>query len=201
MEELFNINLKKTSLFSKEDEIHREKNLKLFLESGFPNKKDENWKFTDLNSIIKKNFKNISNDYNFNFEKKKIQLINDFEHNSIILVNGLYKSSDTRFEEKEKIKIQSLKSVEDVNDNSNNNLYFLNKALSLGGFYLEIQENYKCKKPFIVYNYFTSNLDNKIINNTNKIKLNQNSKLTLLEYNMEEKNKFIKNTFENENKR
>ena len=54
MEELFNINLKKTSLFSKEDEIHREKNLKLFLESGFPNKKDENWKFTDLNSIIKK---------------------------------------------------------------------------------------------------------------------------------------------------
>ena len=29
MEELFNINLKKTSLFSKEDETHREKNLKL----------------------------------------------------------------------------------------------------------------------------------------------------------------------------
>ena len=56
MEELFNINLKKTSLFSKEDKTHRDKNLKLFLESGFPNKKDENWKFTDLNSIIKKKF-------------------------------------------------------------------------------------------------------------------------------------------------
>ena len=54
MEELFNIDLKKTSLLSKEDETNREKNLKLFLESGFPNKKDENWKFTDLNSIIKK---------------------------------------------------------------------------------------------------------------------------------------------------
>ncbi len=197
MEELFNINLKKTSLFSKEDETLRKENLKLFLESGFPNKKDENWKFTDLNSIIKKNFKNISNDYNFNFEKNKIQLIDDFEHNSIILVNGLYKSSDTRFEDKEKIKIQSFKSIEDVNDNSNNNLYLLNKALSLGGFYLEIQENYKCKKPFMIYNYFTSNLDNKIINNSNKIKINQNSELTLLEYNIDEKNKFIKNTFEN----
>ena len=138
MEELFNIDLKKTSLLSKEDETNREKNLKLFLESGFPNKKDENWKFTDLNSIIKNNFINISNDYNFNFEKNKIQLINDFEHNSIILVNGSYKSNDTRFEEKGKIKIQSLKSVEEVKDNSNNNLYFLNKALSLGGFYLEI---------------------------------------------------------------
>ena len=84
MEELFNIDLKKTSLLSKEDETNREKNLKLFLESGFPNKKDENWKFTDMNSIIKNNFNNISNDYNFNFEKDKIQLINDFEHNFII---------------------------------------------------------------------------------------------------------------------
>ena len=120
MEELFNIDLKKTSLLSKEDETNREKNLKLFLESGFPNKKDENWKFTDMNSIIKNNFNNISNDYNFNFEKNKIQLINDFEHNFIILVNGSYKSNDTRFEEKGKIKIQSLKSVEEVKDNTNN---------------------------------------------------------------------------------
>ena len=197
MKELFNIDLKKTSFFQKKDETNRENNLKLFLESGFPNKKDENWKFTDLNSIIKNNFNNISNDYNFNFEKNKIQLINDFEHNSIILVNGSYKSSDTRFEEKGKIKIESLNSIEEINDNSNNNLYFLNKALSLGGFYLEIQENYKCKKPFIIYNYFNSNLDNKIINNSNKIKLNQDSELTLLEYNIDEKNKFIKNTFEN----
>ena len=106
MEELFNIDLKKTSLFSKKNDTKREKHLKLFLESGFPNKKDENWKFTDLNSIIKNNFKNISNDYNFNFEKNKIRLIKDFEHNSIILVNGSYKSSDTRFEEKGKIIIQ-----------------------------------------------------------------------------------------------
>ena len=48
----------------------------------------------------------------------------------------------------------------------------------------------------IIYNYFTSNLDNKIINNSNKIKLNQKSELTLLEYNLSDKSKFIKNTFE-----
>ena len=87
------------------------------------------------------------------------------------MVNGLFKSSDIKFEEKEKLKIESLKSVEEINCQSNNNLYFLNQALSLGGFYLEIQENYKCKKPIIIYNYFSSNLDNKIINNSNKIKI------------------------------
>ena len=61
---------------------------------------------------------------------------------------------------------------------------------------MEVQKNYKCKKPIVIYNYFTSNLDNKIINNSNKIKLNQNSELTLIEYNIDAKSKFIKNTFE-----
>ena len=61
---------------------------------------------------------------------------------------------------------------------------------------MEIKENYKCKKPIIIYNYHTSNLDNKIINNSNIIKLNKNSKLNLIEYNIGEKNKFIKNTIE-----
>ena len=195
IEQLFNIDLNKTPLSSKKDKTNREKNLKLFFNSGLPNKKDENWKFTDLNFIINSNFKNISNDYRINFDTK-IDPINDFEHNSIVLVNGLYKSSNIKFEEKEKVKIESLKSVEEINCQSNNNLYFLNQALSLGGFYLEVQENYKCKKPFVIYNYFSSNLDNKIINNSNKIKINQNSELTFLEYNISEKSKFIKNTFE-----
>ena len=80
----------------------------------------------------------------------------------------------------------------DFGDKSSNNLHFLNKALSLGGFNLEVQKNYKCKKPIIIYNYFTSDLDNKIINNSNNIKLNQNSELTIIEYNISEKSKFLK---------
>ena len=70
--------------------------------------------------------------------------------------------------------------------------------LNLGTIFLDIkiQKNYKCKKPIIIYNYFTANLNNKIINNSNKIKVRQNSELTLIEYNISEKSKFIKNTFE-----
>ena len=195
MEQLFNINLNKIPISSKKEEINRKKNLELFLDGGFPNRKDENWKFTDLNLIIKKNFKKINNNFDFSFQRK-IDLINEFDHNNIIMVNGLYQSSDLKFEEKEKVKIESLKSLEETNSQSSNNLYCLNKALSIGGFYLEIKDNYKCKRPIVIYNYFTSNLDNKIINNSNKIKLNQNSELNLIEYNINEKSKFIKNTFE-----
>ena len=198
MEQLFNIDFKKVSSFSDKEAIERKKNFKLFLQKGLPNKRDENWKFSDLNFIINKNFKQISNNGEFKFGKK-IELINDFDHNHIILVNGIFKFCDIRFEEKDKIKIKSLRSLGSFKDQSSNNLYNLNKALSLGGFYLEIQKDYKCKKPIIIYNYFTSDLDNKIINNSNQIKLSQNSELTLIEYNITEKSKFIKNTFENIN--
>ena len=195
MEQLFKIDLKTIPTSSKKEAEERKKNFDLFLKSGLPNKKDENWKFTDLNFIIKKNFNKITNNIQFKFEKK-IEYIDDFEHNHILLVNGVFKSSDIKFEDKEKVKIESLNSLEFFDNQSNNNLHFLNKALSLGGFNLEVQKDYKCKKPIIIYNYFTSNLDNQIINNSNKIKLNQNSELTLIEYNIGEKSKFFKNTFE-----
>ena len=195
MEQLFKIDLKTIPTSSKKEAEERKKNFDLFLKSGLPNKKDENWKFTDLNFIIKKNFNKITNNIRFKFEKK-IEYVDHFEHNHILLVNGVFKSCDIKFEDKEKVKIESLNTLEFLNNQSNNNLHFLNKALSLGGFNLEIQKDYKCKKPIIIYNYFTSNLDNQIINNSNKIKLNQNSELTLIEYNIGEKSKFFKNTFE-----
>ena len=195
MEHLFNFDIKKISSSSKKDESDRKKNLQLFLNEGLPNKRDENWKFSDLNSIIKNNFKKITNNDVFNFDKK-IKPINDFEHNYILSVNGVLKSTELKYEEKSKIKIESLTSLKSSNENIRENLFNLNKALTVGGYNLEIKENYKCRKPIIIYNYFTSDLNNKIINNSNKIKLNQNSELTLIEYNIGEKSKFIKNTFE-----
>ena len=198
MDQLFNIDLKKIPVSSDEEALERKKNFELFLETGLPNKKDENWKFSDLNFIISKNFKQISISDDFKFDKK-IGFINDFDHNHITLINGVYKSCDMRFEEKEKVKIESFKSFDNFTNEKGNNLYNLNKALSSGGFSLEVQKDYKCKKPIVIYNYFTSDLDNKIINNSNQIKLSQNSELTLIEYNMSEKSKFFKNTFENIN--
>ena len=198
MDQLFNIDLKKIPVSSDEEALERKKSFELFLETGLPNKKDENWKFSDLNFIISKNFQQISISDDFKFDKK-IGFINDFDHNHITLINGVYKSCDIRFEEKEKVKIESFKSFDNFTNEKGNNLYNLNKALSSGGFSLEVQKDYKCKKPIVIYNYFTSDLDNKIINNSNQIKLSQNSELTLIEYNMSEKSKFFKNTFENIN--
>ena len=69
MEQLFDFKLSKILNSSKKEALEREKNLKLFLKAGLPNKQSENWKFTDLNSIINKNFKNITNNQDFKLEK------------------------------------------------------------------------------------------------------------------------------------
>ena len=61
----------------------------------YRNKKNESWKFSDLNFIIKKNFKKISNNDEFKFDKK-IELIEDFDHNHIVLINGMFKSCDLK---------------------------------------------------------------------------------------------------------
>ena len=50
----------KTSNISKKNIDSKRNHLKKFIESGFPNRKQEDWKFLDISQIIKKNIKNLS---------------------------------------------------------------------------------------------------------------------------------------------
>jgi Fe-S cluster assembly protein SufD len=78
-----------------------------------------------------------------------------------------------------------------------NSLDFLNEALAIDGFYLEIKENYKLKKPLIIYNFFSNDLKDVIISNKNYIKINKGSSVDLIEYTLDDSNNcFIKNTNE-----
>ena len=195
----FEINSKqidKIKNISTEEKDFRNKNLEIFKNSGFPSNRLEDWKFTDFRNIINNNFKeldvlNIPETYN------QINLIKDFEHNYILLVNGSLHSSSFDFEEKSKIKIGSYD--KDTNYQlSNNPLICLNHALADGGFSLNIEDEYKFKKVLVIYNIFTKNIKNKILNNKNKIVLGKNSELHLIEYTVNEsKSKFINNTYEN----
>ena len=107
MLENFKISLKeidKINLINQEDKNYRIKNLEFFNQKGFPTKKEEDWKFSDLREIFSKNFKKIEI-YNTQPEENKFRLINEFEHNYILLINGRLIKSDFKFEDKNKIKI------------------------------------------------------------------------------------------------
>ena len=179
-----------------EEKNFRIKNLEFFKENGFPNKRLEDWKFSDFKDIINRNFekldtKEVSSDID------KIDFLKDFEHNYILLVNGNLHSSNFNYEEKSKIKIKSYDKSIDYKE-SKNPLVYLNHALAENGYSLEIEKNYKFKKVLVIYNFFTKSLKNKILNGKNKIKLNDNAELHVIEYTINEsKSKFINNVYEN----
>ena len=196
MKQSYDFKIEKIKNLSPEEKILRQKNLDLFYKSGFPTKQLEDWKFTDLNLILNKNFDTISNDVNFE-PSNELEIIKNFEHNCIFLTNGKIISTSFDYEEKNQILIKDFNQKETTNLDTGNTLTLLNDALSSGGFSLEIAKNYKLKKPLVVYNYFSKNLKNKILNNKNFIKLNEGSELMLIDYsdgNIE--GNFIKNTID-----
>ena len=192
----YDFNIGKIKDLSSEEKISRQKNLDLFYKSGFPNKQDEDWKFTDLNLILNKNFDIISNEVNYE-SNKELEIIKDFQHNYIFLNNGKIISKNFEYEEKNKILVKDINQKETTNLDLGNSLTLLNNALSSAGFSLEITKNYKLKKPLVVYNSFSKDLKNKILNNRNSIKLNEGSELILIDYNDSgTQNNFFKNTID-----
>ena len=197
MKQNYDFKIDKIKDLTSEEISLRKKNLDLFYQTGFPNKKDEDWKFSDLNSILSNNFNKIANN-DFLPREKEFKIIDEFEHNFISLFNGKLISKDFSYEEKNKILINNFNYKDNLVLDSKNSLYFLNNALATGGFSLEISKNYKLKKPLVVYNNFSNSLKEKIVNYKNSIILNENSELNLINYiNNSSKENFMVNILEN----
>ena len=91
-----------------EKEIQLKKSfLKKFIENGFPNKKQEDWKFLDISQIIKKNIGDLSFFYDYS-QPNKIDtsiFVDGLEHNKIIFINGRIEKIDFNYEDQNKIEI------------------------------------------------------------------------------------------------
>ena len=184
----------------------RIKNFNIFQKKGFPSKKEESWKYTDLKRILYNNLNKLEVPNNKKTSRYNSEwLLKNFQHNQIILVNGDFVSSTFSFEAKDKIKIIPLKTVlkdkkdfekiRDFFNDQKNSLTSLNHALVNDGIFLEIEDNYSFNKPLVIYNFFNKSSENKIINNKCFISLGKNSKLNVLEcYKAEDSIKYFNNT-------
>ena len=145
--------LLKSLNFSKENIEFKRKNFNNFVEKGFPNKREENWKFSDLNQIISKNIKNLSfyNDLSKPNKINKSIFVDSLEHNKLVFVNGRIEKIEFDYEEKNKIEILDDLVIEKANNN-NNSLLFLNNAFASKYFKLIVKKNYSLKKPLVIYN-------------------------------------------------
>ncbi len=68
----------------------RKEFLNKFIKKGFPSKKLESWKFSDLNQIINKNIENLIffNDKIKSYKIDETIYLENLEHNKLVFING-----------------------------------------------------------------------------------------------------------------
>ena len=175
--------ISKSSSISNKDIEFKRKYLNKFIERGFPNKKQENWKFLDVNQIIKKNIGDLSffNDYSIPNNIDTSIFVSGLEHNKIIFINGRIEKIDFNYEDNNKIEISD-EIEKKVLFDSENSLIDLNNAFTNKTFKIVIKENYSLKKPLIIYHTTNKKIKSKSINLRLDFELEQNSSLRLIDF-------------------
>ena len=169
--------------FSKKDIEIKKNYLNKFIESGFPSRKLENWKFLDLKQIIQKNISELSfyNDYSITNKIDTSIFIGGLEHNKIIFINGRIEKIDFDYEDKNQIEIYDDTEVEDKLDNKNS-LIDLNNAFRNKYYKILVKKGYITKKPLIIYHLTNEKMKSKNINLRLDFHLEQNSSLKLIDF-------------------
>ena len=178
----FNNIIRNLNLSQKDTEI-KKFCLDNFIDKGFPNRKNEDWKFSDLNQIIKKNIGELSffSDYTSTNKIDTSIFVDGLEHNKIVFINGRIEKIDFNYERKEQIEI--IDQSETINKfNAKNSLSDLNNAFTNKSFKILVKNGYKLIKPLIIYHTTTSKIWSKNINLKLDFELGKNSSLRVIDY-------------------
>ena len=173
----------KASDLSEGDVNLKKKFLNNFITKGFPSKKLENWKFLDINQIIKKDIGELSffNDYSPLNKLDESVFVKDLEHNKIVFINGKVERINFKYEDQDKIEINESSKLEDKFKNSNS-LIDLNNAFINKIYKILVKKDYSLKKPLIVYHLTNNEIQSKNINIRLQFQLEQNSSLRLIDF-------------------
>ena len=169
--------LNKKNFSSSQKEI-KEKSFNNFIKNGFPNKRLEDWKFSDLKQIITTNFEDI------NFSKKEEQsnidknITVDLEHNKIVFIDGIISKIDFSYEDDQQVVVEQNSDLE--KELSRNSLLNLNTAFVSNYTKILVKSGYQFKKPLILFNYLSNNLNNVGINIRLDIKLEDDASLNII---------------------
>jgi len=169
--------LNKKNFSSSQKEI-KEISFNNFIKNGFPNKRQEDWKFSDLKQIITTNFEDI------NFSKKEEQsnidknFIIEIEHNKIVFIDGIISKIDFSYEDEQQVVVEQNSDLE--KELSRNSLLNLNTAFVSNYTKILVKSGYQFKKPLILFNYLSNNLNNVGINTRLNIKLEDDALLNII---------------------
>ncbi|WP_111307744.1 Fe-S cluster assembly protein SufD [Confluentibacter sediminis] len=167
--------------------------IKIFEEKGFPSKKEEAWKYTSLNSVIKEDytvFPKQENALEFNDVKK--YFIHDIDSYKIVFIDGKYSSylSETTHDGMDICLMSAAMSkpkyhivIENYFNKvaTKDSLPSLNTAFSTEGAYIHIPKNKMVAKPIQIIHFSTGNESAVMLQPRNLIVVDENSHVQIIE--------------------
>lgn len=174
-------------------DLIRNQAIKDFEELGFPNKKDENWKYTSLNSVLKHDYSVFpKKEEAIEYRDIKRYLIHDIDTYDLVFIDGIF-SSHLSQTTHDKIDVCLMSSAlnkdkyRPVIENYFNKvapksgLNSLNTAFSREGAYIHIHKNKLADKPIQIINFATGNESSLLLQPRNLIVVEENSHVQIIE--------------------
>jgi Fe-S cluster assembly protein SufD len=171
----------------------RSEAIKLFEDKGFPSKKEEAWKYTSLNSILKHDYSVFPKKENaIEFSDVKQYFIHDIDSYKIVFIDGKYSShlSQTTHEgmdiclmsaaltkPKYRLVIENYFNKAATKDG----ITSLNTAFSNEGAYIHIPKNKLVEKPIQILYFSTGNESAIMLQPRNLIIVEENSHVQIIE--------------------
>ncbi|SHI41895.1 Fe-S cluster assembly protein SufD [Algibacter luteus] len=171
----------------------RSEAIKVFEEKGFPSKKEEAWKYTSLNAILKEDYSVFPKQENtLDYKDIKPYFIHDIDSYKIIFIDGKYSShlSQTTHDgldvclmssalNKPKYQLVIKNYFNKIAEKDS--LTSLNTAFSNEGAYIHIPKNKIVEKPIQILHFSTGNESATMLQPRNLIVVEENSHVQIIE--------------------
>jgi Fe-S cluster assembly protein SufD len=176
----------------------KEEAMEYFRKKGFPTRRDEEWRYTNINPLLKRNYTikaddTIKADEAITEKDIKKYLIKGLDANLVVIVNGRYSEELSKIEDSKDFYAVSLKkafaekrelvleyyskSYSKIEDT----FTALNTALSTDGLFLHIQKNAIIEKPFLILNITGSKSGEVLASTRNIIIAEQSAQATVID--------------------
>lgn len=171
----------------------RSEAIKVFEAKGFPTKKEEAWKYTSLNKILKEDYSVFPKQENaLEYSDVKQYFIHDIDTYKIVFIDGKYSSHLSRTthegidvclmsaalsKPKYRLVIENYFNKAATNDS----LASLNTAFSSEGAYIHIPKNKLVEKPIQIVHFSTGNETSLMLQPRNLIVVDENAHVQIIE--------------------
>jgi Fe-S cluster assembly protein SufD len=167
--------------------------MKVFEDNGFPSKKDEAWKYTSLNKVLKQDYSVFPKQENaLEYRDVKKYFIHDIDTYKIVFIDGKYSShlsqtthdgmdvclmSAALSKPKYRLVIENYFNKAAAKDS----LTSLNTAFSSEGAFIHIPKNKLVEKPIQIVHFSTGNESALMLQPRNLIVVDENSHVQIIE--------------------